>query len=112
MIKSRKRCESRESWLSVWKWVWKPQLLHSATRVRLYTDAPSRTAQGYLVFRKMLVFTPRRTQTDEATPWLPYRFRDNIRLFAKRTATQHARLEMTHTLRSLGKCTTHCHSIV
>lgn len=64
---------------------------------------------GLLVFRKMLVFY---AETDEASPFGPYRFRDNIRPFAKRTATQPARLEMTHTLRSLGNCTTHCRSMV
>ena len=40
MIQSRRRCESKGSWLSVWKWAWNAQLLHSATRVRLYLPMP------------------------------------------------------------------------
>src|ERR1700732_2826694 len=78
-------------------------------RASVFTDAPARTAQGCLGFRKMLVFTPKRTRRVHS---VHIDSETTYGFSPKRTATQHARLEMTHTLRSLGKCTTHCRSMV
>jgi hypothetical protein len=81
----------------------------SNPRPSVFADAPARTAQGCLVFRKMLVFTPKRTRRVRS---VHIDSETTYGFFAKRTATQHARPEMTHTLRSLGKCTAHCRSMV